>query len=143
MILNLMMTQMVKFYFITRTKWSLHYGCHLSLSQVNAESECSSLSVFWPHSNTTAKFIDDILRNDKTKPNSLSIHSFGVLELTKQLEKLDPISVLYSDTRVLHQNDKFIRVLIWIVNIINSVQLIKLYCLTVGWIFWWVLTWWV
>jgi hypothetical protein len=51
---------------------------------------------------------DNIVRNDQSKTNALSVHSLSILKFTKELEQLNPIFALDSDTGVFDSDHDFV-----------------------------------
>jgi hypothetical protein len=57
---------------------------------------------------STIKLLDNVVTNDKSESNALRVHSSGVLQLSKEAEKLDPVLSFNAYSSVLDLDDQLI-----------------------------------
>lgn len=96
-----------------------------------AESKLGSSSILGLYSNPSVKRLDNVLRDDKTQANTLSVHLPSVLKAAKQFEKFDLVLLLNPDSRIKHLDNNLLPNRFRVEKGVNLVLLVELRVLTV------------
>ena len=92
----------------------------------NAEGELRSIVVLRLHTNSAIESLNDILRDNQSKTDTLSVHLPGILQSTEKFEQLQPVFPLDADTRVLHLHHDLVSALNRVKDVLELVLPVEL-----------------